>query len=109
MGGNFQASPDEMADFARGVEQRHRDLIARIVALKDDEDRTTATWSGNARGAFDGFMETYYRLADKQNDELAQNAENLIKVGSAYEEADRTYAERIQRQVSSLDLPPLPS
>ena len=40
-------------------------------------------------------------------DKLMQTAENLIKVGSQYEEHDQDYKSQINAQVSSLDLPPV--
>ncbi|APE33299.1 hypothetical protein BOX37_04190 [Nocardia mangyaensis] len=96
-----------MATFAKEVEKKHGDLVGAIVKLKGQEDFLTATWQGTARNAFDTFMETYYRQADRMNDQLAQTAESLIKVGSDYEAQDVEYSSRISNQVSSLDLPPM--
>ncbi|MFF0542608.1 WXG100 family type VII secretion target [Nocardia thailandica] len=107
MAGQLDASNQAIGDFAKEVTQKHSDLLNAIKALKTKEDQTTATWSGNARAAFDSFMERYYFQADKLNDKLLDTSEKLIKAGSKYEDQDTDFAQQVKTQVSSLDLPAL--
>ncbi|MFF2087726.1 WXG100 family type VII secretion target [Nocardia sp. NPDC058176] len=105
MSGQLKASPEEIATFAKETESKEQDLRDRIVALKAQEDATTATWGGQARAAFDTFMEAYYVQAHKMNDKLGDTAEKLAKVGTNYESQDQEFASKVQAQASSLDLP----
>ena len=100
-------SPEQIRDFAKKCEERHSQIMGEIRRVKAHEDATTATWSGEARGAFDAFMERYYFQADKLNDKLLQMSENLLKTGSDYASQDQEFSSRVQAEVSSLDLPAL--
>lgn len=100
-------SPQEIQTFANDCKQKHDDLMTAIRALKAKEDQTTATWSGNARQAFDSFMERYYFQADKLNDKLLQTTDSLLKSAKQFEDQDADFSAKVQQQVSSLDLPAL--
>lgn len=109
MAGAFEASNELIQAKAQEFKQTHETLTALIAQLKRDEDAMTvgSNWQGGAKNAFNSFMERYYFQADKLNDKLMQTTENLIKVGSNYEEHDRDYAAQVNNQISSLDLPPV--
>ncbi|MEU0540259.1 WXG100 family type VII secretion target [Nocardia sp. NPDC005978] len=109
MAGAFEASNELIQAKAQEFKQTHETLMHLIADLKRDEDAMTvgSNWQGGARNAFNAFMERYYFQADKLNDKLMTTTENLIRVGSNYEEHDRDYEARVKAQTSSLDLPPV--
>ncbi|MET9488710.1 MULTISPECIES: WXG100 family type VII secretion target [unclassified Nocardia] len=109
MAGAFEASNELIQAKAQEFKKTHDMLMHAIADLKRDEDNMTvgSNWQGGARDAFNAFMERYYFQADKLNDKLVQTTENLIRVGSNYEEHDQDYKAQINAQVSSLDLPPV--
>ncbi|WP_068057036.1 WXG100 family type VII secretion target [Nocardia xishanensis] len=93
--------------FAQQCEDRHARLVAEINRVKAHEDATTATWNGDARRAFDSFMERYYYQADKVNDKLLQTVENMVKASNKFTDSDQVFQQSVQQHASSLDLPPL--
>ncbi|MFI1915116.1 WXG100 family type VII secretion target [Nocardia sp. NPDC020380] len=109
MAGAFEASNELIQAKAQEFKQTHQELMQLISDLKRDEEATTvgSKWEGGARQAFDAFMQRYYYQAEKLNDKLMNTAENLVKVGSNYEEHDQNYASQVNAQISSLDLPPV--
>lgn len=98
---------EEIRTFATKSKDQHDQLMSAIQRLKAREDATTATWSGNARVAFDSFMERYYFQADKLNDKLLQTTDSILKAAEQFEAEDQAFSDQVQKQVSSLDLPPL--
>ncbi|UGT39615.1 WXG100 family type VII secretion target [Nocardia yamanashiensis] len=107
MAGAFEASNELIQAKAQEFKKTHETLMIMIRDLKRDEDNMTvgSKWEGEARKAFNAFMERYYFQADKLNDKLMQTSENLIKAGSSYEDHDRDYSAQVNAQMSSLDLP----
>ncbi|MFQ6324551.1 WXG100 family type VII secretion target [Nocardia sp. NBC_01009] len=107
--GHLEASPELIAQKAKEFQEQHNSLMIAIRTLKADEDNVTngANWQGAARDAFNAFMERYYFQADKLNDKLMETSEKLIKAGSSFESQDTDFAQQVQAQVSSLDLPPV--
>lgn len=99
------ASAQEITDFANNAKQRHQDLVEHIRSVQTLEEQTTATWSGQARAAFDQFMERYYLQAGKLNDKLAQTADNLLTSAKQYDTHDQDFHAKVNAQASSLDLP----
>ncbi|MFR9752231.1 WXG100 family type VII secretion target [Nocardia sp. 004] len=93
--------------FAQQCEGKHQTLITAIRNLKAYEDSLTANWSGDAKRAFDSFMERYYFQADKLNDKLLQTVDNLVKTSGKFSEQDQVFMQNVQSQASSLDLPAL--
>ncbi|MEV6658711.1 WXG100 family type VII secretion target [Nocardia fluminea] len=91
--------------FAQGCEDKHARLVQEIVKLKNLEDRLTASWSGEAKMAFDSFMERYYFQADKLNDKLLQTVENLATTSGRFSNADQVFKESVTTHANSLDLP----
>ncbi|WP_280501911.1 WXG100 family type VII secretion target [Nocardia farcinica] len=106
--GSLDASPELIAQKAKEFQEQHSNLMAAIRTLKADEDAVTngANWKGQARDAFNAFMERYYYQADKLNDKLLETSEKLIKAGSSFADQDTDFAQKVQSQVSSLDLHP---
>ncbi|MGF6884066.1 WXG100 family type VII secretion target [Nocardia sp. GAS34] len=105
MAGQLLADHAAMDAFKQKMEDAHQKLIAHIQATKADQERTTQTWSGAARGAFDTFMERYYEQAQAMNNKLANTAESLMKAGKDYAAQDEQFQQDIAKQNSSLDLP----
>lgn len=93
--------------FANQCEDKHSRLVQEINRVKAHEDAVTSTWSGEARGAFDRFMERYYYQADKLNDKLLQTVENLVNSSGKFSAQDSAFQQSVQSHASSLDLPPL--
>ncbi|MEU2256466.1 WXG100 family type VII secretion target [Nocardia xishanensis] len=92
---------------AQKFREQHDGIMAAIRQLKSDEDNMTngANWKGQARDAFNAFMERYYFQADKMNDQLMETADKLIKMSGSFEDQDADFSAKVQAQVSSLDLP----
>ncbi|MEV0293278.1 WXG100 family type VII secretion target [Nocardia sp. NPDC050710] len=107
MAGQLKADNALIGQKAKEFQEQHNNLMLAIRQLKTDEDNVTngANWQGMARDAFNAFMERYYVQADKLNDKLMETSEKLIKAGSSYEDQDTDFAQKVQAQVSSLDLP----
>ncbi len=101
----FSLSTEQVKEFSGKVEARHAELMGKIRQLKSDEDQLTATWSGEARAAFDAFMERYYVQADKMNDKLLETSQKIMKMGNEFAAQDADFSARVKAQVSSLDLP----
>ncbi|MFC9474218.1 WXG100 family type VII secretion target [Nocardia sp. NPDC055002] len=93
--------------FAHGCEDKHAALVKAIRDLKTFEDQLTATWTGEAKFAFDSFMERYYFQADKLNDKLLQTVENLMTTSGKFTNADEAFRDTVASHTSSLDLPAL--
>ncbi|MGO4615579.1 WXG100 family type VII secretion target [Nocardia sp. 2YAB30] len=109
MAGSLSADNALIGQKAKEFQEQHNNLMLAIRQLKTDEDNVTngANWQGQARDAFNAFMERYYFQADKLNDKLMETSEKLIKAGSTYEDQDTDFAQQVQAQVSSLELPPV--
>ncbi|WP_227998582.1 WXG100 family type VII secretion target [Nocardia australiensis] len=109
MSGNGKLVADKTIIDAKAKEfqEQHNNLMLAIRQLKTDEDNVTngANWQGQARDAFNAFMERYYYQADKMNDKLAETGEKLVKMGTSFEGQDDEFSRKVQAQVSSLDLP----
>lgn len=105
MAGQFDASPELMDRFSKDMDAQHQKLIAHIQSTKNDQEHTTASWSGAARGAFDTFMERYYEQAQAMNNKLASTVDALMKTSKEYAKSDETFQQDIAKQNSSLDLP----
>ena len=100
----LKASPAEIQKFSSDMHDKHGQLISLINQVKANEDATTATWSGEARGAFDSFMERYYELARQMNNQLQQTADNVASAGKTFEGADQSHSADIANASSSLNL-----
>lgn len=105
MAGQLSASIPQMDKFKQEMEQAHGNLIKHIQMTKGDQEQTTASWSGQARAAFDTFMERYYEQAQAMNNKLANTAESLMKASKDYSAQDEQFQQDISKQNSSLDLP----
>ncbi|MEV0252206.1 WXG100 family type VII secretion target [Nocardia sp. NPDC050712] len=104
---NVKADATIIAQKAKEFQEQHASLAAAIKSLKADEDAVTtgANWNGQARDAFNSFMERYYFQADKMNDKLAETSEKLVKMSGSFSDQDTDFSSKLQAQVSSLDLP----
>ena len=100
----LKASPAEIQKFSSSMHDKHGQLINLINQVKSNEDATTATWSGEARGAFDSFMERYYELARQMNDKLQATADNVASAGKSFEGADQSHSSDIHSASSSLNI-----
>lgn len=105
MAGKLTADLPAMDKFSKEMDDAHQMLITHIQQTKSDQERTTATWSGQARGAFDTFMERYYEQAQAMNNKLANTVESLMKAAKDYGQQEERFAQDIAKQNSSLDLP----
>jgi len=105
MAGQLTVTLPELDRFKQQMEDAHQKLITHIQSTKSDQERTTATWSGGARAAFDTFMERYYEQAQAMNNKLANTVESLMKAGKDYGAQDDQFQQDIAKQNSSLDLP----
>ncbi|MEV6273867.1 WXG100 family type VII secretion target [Nocardia sp. NPDC051832] len=107
MAGELKADATIIAQKAKEFQEQHASLAAAIKQLKTDEDNVTngANWNGQARDAFNAFMERYYFQADKMNDKLMETSEKLVKMSGSFQDEDDSFSSKIQAQVSSLDLP----
>lgn len=99
------ASAQDITNFANNAKQRHQDLIEHIRSVQLLEEQTTATWSGQARAAFDGFMVQYYEQARKLNDKLSETAENLQTSANQYDTHDQDFRAKVSAQAAGMDLP----
>ncbi|MGV9820305.1 WXG100 family type VII secretion target [Nocardia xishanensis] len=109
MADNLKADSALIAQKAKEFQEQHSNLMTAIRQLKADEDAVTngANWQGQARDAFNAFMERYYFQADKMNDKLMETSEKLVKMSGQFSDQDSDFASKVQQQVSSLDLPPV--
>ncbi|MCP2289278.1 WXG100 family type VII secretion target [Nocardia amikacinitolerans] len=109
MADNLKADSALIAQKAKEFQEQHNNLMLAIRQLKADEDAVTngANWQGQARDAFNAFMERYYFQADKMNDKLMETSEKLVKMSGQFQDQDTDFASKVQQQVSSLDLPAL--
>jgi|GEM_PF-6572235 len=105
MAGQLNASPQLMDDFSKKMDTTHGSLLTHISSTKADQEHTTASWSGGARGAFDTFMERYYEQAQAMTNKLASTVDALMKTSKAYAQSDETFQQDIAKHNSSLDLP----
>lgn len=105
----FKADDVAIAQKVNDFKTQHANLAAAIKQLKDDEDAMTngSNWQGEARDAFNAFMERYYFQADKLNDKLMQTGEALGQMGNKFADQNADWSRAVQAQVSSLDLPPV--
>lgn len=100
----LHASPDEIASFSNRMHDRHEELRGLINQVKANEDATTATWSGSFRGEFDKFMERYYDLAAKLNDQLQTTAENVATAGQKFGSTDADNSSNLVAKTNSLNI-----
>ncbi|MGN2641574.1 WXG100 family type VII secretion target [Nocardia takedensis] len=109
MADNLKADSTVISQKAKEFQEQHDSLMIAIRTLKADEDAVTngANWQGQARDAFNAFMERYYFQADKMNDKLMETAEKLVKMSGSFQDQDDSFSSKVQAQVSSLDLPPV--
>ncbi|WP_167472212.1 WXG100 family type VII secretion target [Nocardia arthritidis] len=105
MAGSLKASPDALNTFSKTIQQKHSDLLTEIGRVRTAEQTTTATWDGEAKRAFEAFMEQYFTQAQKMNDKLQETAEKIVKAGTQYQDRDDQNAQAVKNVVSSLDLP----
>ncbi|KAA8886442.1 WXG100 family type VII secretion target [Nocardia colli] len=105
MAGQLEANNEIIKKFADNCRDRHAALQNAITALNTKSDDTTATWSGQARAAFDSLMDNYFAQAKKLNDTLDQTADKLTKAGHAFAAQDEQFAQQVSQQASSLTLP----
>ncbi|WP_405167208.1 WXG100 family type VII secretion target [Nocardia sp. NBC_01499] len=105
MAGQLQADHIVIEKFAQNCSDRHIALQNAITALNTRSDETTATWTGQARAAFDTLMDNYFAQARKLNDALDQTADNLRKAGKSFAAQDEQFAQQVSQQASSLTLP----
>ncbi len=109
MAEQLKADSTVIAQKAKEFQAQHDSLMIAIRTLKADEDNVTngANWQGQARDAFNSFMERYYYQADKMNDKLMETSEKLVKMSGNFQDQDDTFSSKVQAQISSLDLPPV--
>jgi WXG100 family type VII secretion target len=100
----LHASPDEIASFSSRMHDRHEELRGLISQVKANEDATTATWSGSFRAEFDRFMERYYQLAAKLNDQLQTTADNVASAGKKFGSTDADNSANLVSRTSSLNI-----
>ncbi|MBY8857930.1 WXG100 family type VII secretion target [Nocardia sp. CA2R105] len=105
MAGKLEANVDQMNTFSKNMEDQHQKLITHIQSTKADQEQTTASWSGQARSAFDQFMERYYEQAQAMNNKLSTTVDSLMKAADNYSKQDEDFQQQISKQNSSLDLP----
>ncbi|MEV0707545.1 WXG100 family type VII secretion target [Nocardia aurea] len=107
MANSMKADATIIAQKAKEFQEQHNSLMIAIRTLKADEDNVTngANWQGQARDAFNAFMERYYFQADKMNDKLMETSEKLVKMSGSFQDQDDAFSSKVQAQVSSLDLP----
>lgn len=105
MAGQLEAKEPAITAFADNCAKRHHALGVAIQALNRKSDDTTATWSGQARTAFDALMDAYFEQARKLNDTLDQTGDSLRKAGKAFVAQDEQFAQQVSQQASSLHLP----
>lgn len=104
---SMKADATIIAQKAKEFQEQHNSLMIAIRTLKADEDNVTngANWQGQARDAFNAFMERYYFQADKMNDKLMETSEKLVKMSGSFQDQDDSFSSKVNAQVSSLDLP----
>ncbi|MFE9582179.1 WXG100 family type VII secretion target [Nocardia sp. NPDC006044] len=105
MAGQLQADNILIEKFAQNCSDRHTALQNAITALNTRSDETTATWSGQARKAFDALMDAYFEQARRLNDTLDQTSDSLRKAGKSFAAQDEQFAQQVSQQASSLTLP----
>ncbi|MFI6171586.1 WXG100 family type VII secretion target [Nocardia sp. NPDC051052] len=105
MAGQLSANQDVIRDFANNCRDRHRDLETAVKLLAGRKEDTVATWSGQAKEAFNNLMNSYFEQARKLNDALDQTADKLTKAGQAFAAQDEQFAQQVKQQASSLTLP----
>jgi WXG100 family type VII secretion target len=94
------ASPDQIRKFSQDMHDKHAQIAETIARVDQQSDMTTATWQGQARNAFDNFMDRYFALARELNNQLQSTADDVARAGAAIGGAD----EQFHSQVSSLSL-----
>ncbi|PXX66534.1 WXG100 family type VII secretion target [Nocardia tenerifensis] len=105
MAGQLSADKELIAKFAQNCRDRHQALETAVRLLDGKKDETVATWSGQAKQAFDQLMESYFAQARKLNDALDQTADKLTKAGQSFAAQDEQFAQQVSQQASSLTLP----
>lgn len=107
MSEKFTCKPEQVTTFAHKCEDKHTELVTAIRNLKTYEDNLTQTWNGQAKLAFDSFMERYYYQADRVNDKLLETIQNLIKISGQFADADAQFKQQVSSHTGALDLPAL--
>lgn len=101
----FQLSDAQIADFANHFDDQVDQLRKHIDGIQGSHTAMAATWSGQARGEFDKFIDSYVAQARSMTETLTQTADSLRTTGKQVSSQDENSQAAIHAVASSLDLP----
>ncbi|MGA4785922.1 hypothetical protein A5780_30805 [Nocardia sp. 852002-20019_SCH5090214] len=101
----FHAEGDQLNAFAQEMEKKHQDIAGMIQAAHGNAtDLQGPAFQGGAGKAFQATFEQFLTAANKMNDALLQNSENLKSAGSKYAEMEEQNLSHLQQSANSPSL-----
>ncbi|MFF0491289.1 WXG100 family type VII secretion target [Nocardia sp. NPDC004068] len=101
----FHAEAAELERFVQEMQQKHHD-IAEMIKKSSGHANTLqgGTFQGAAGTAFQSTFEHFLTAANKMNDALMTNADNLKNVGEQYAQIERENLDNLNKVGGTLNM-----